>query len=274
MEQNQDWPRRLSASIAAEVRRYRLERGMSTQQLADACAALGHPIARAVLSNLENGRRENVSIAELLVIAKALDIEPIFLMFPLGYEDTVEVLPGQTVATVDAVRWVAGDEGRRWIAAEADLSTATLFQLRQLELLVLQELEQGGKLGLHQEGSAEKIFEEYTEASRRAELDELELHKQRADVERLSQVAQGASLPELLSARSRLAELEDAIEQRTAERMEAGVRYVAAQEWRRTGGLHTLADRLERVQAEITKRGWRPTVPWTKLFDRVSVEEE
>ena len=267
MEQNRDWPRRLSASIAAEVRRHRIERGMSTQQLADACAGLGHPIARAVLSNLENGRRENVSIAELLVVAKALDVEPIFLMLPLGYEDTVEILPGQTVETTEAVRWVAGDEGRRWIAAEADLGAATVFQLRQLELLTLQELRDAGEYGLHEEGSEEAIFKEYAEASRLAQLDDLELAKQKADVDRLSRAAQGASLPELLSARSRLADLEAAIEQRREKRMEAGTRYVAAQEWRRTGGVQPLAGRLERVQAELTKRGWRPTISWTELFD-------
>lgn len=247
---------------------------MSTQQLSDKCASLGLAIPRPVLSNLENGRRENVNIAELLVIAKALDVEPIFIMFPLGYEDTVEVLPGQIVETTEAVRWVAGDEGRRWIAAEADLSTATIFQLRQLELLTLQELEQGARLGLHLEGTAEEISKEYNEASRRAEADDLKLQKLKADVDRLSEAAQGTPLPKLLSARSRLADLEAEIERRRAERTEIGVRHIAAQEWRRTGGLDTLAERLELVQAELTKRGWSPAVPWDKLFESVIAEEE
>lgn len=82
---------------------------MSAQQLADACAELGHPIPRSVLANLESGRRETISVPELLVLAQALRVAPMRLLVPLGHADAVELLPGVEVATTDALRWLRGE---------------------------------------------------------------------------------------------------------------------------------------------------------------------
>jgi transcriptional regulator with XRE-family HTH domain len=127
-----DWPSRLTRVLAGEVRRYRTERKMSAQQLADRCAELGLPIARSVLANLESGRRETLSVAELLVLAKALEVAPILLLFPLGHQDTIEVVPGEQVPVPDAAMWFTGEmswpgstdeEALRWmeISFPADL---------------------------------------------------------------------------------------------------------------------------------------------------------
>lgn len=106
MEQPRDeWAARVSAVIAGEVRRYRTAKGMSAQQTADACAAIGAPIPRSVLSNLENGRRESVSVTEVLTLAKALDVPPIALVFPAGYAETVEALPHVHVDPLEAADW-------------------------------------------------------------------------------------------------------------------------------------------------------------------------
>lgn len=107
-----DWAMRLSQSIAQEVRRNRERLGLSAQQLSDRCREIGLPIHRSVISNFENGRRGNLTIAELLVVAEALEIAPIFLLFPVGFTETIEVLPNDTVTAVDAVKWFAGDRGR------------------------------------------------------------------------------------------------------------------------------------------------------------------
>lgn len=113
MEQEPEgWSRRLSTTIAAEVRRHRVAAGMSTQQLSDKCAALGHEIPRPVLSNLENGRRENVSIAEILVLSAALKITPASLIFPVGYTSEAEPLPGVQAHPLDAVFWFSGESDR------------------------------------------------------------------------------------------------------------------------------------------------------------------
>ncbi|MGW8374239.1 helix-turn-helix domain-containing protein [Streptomyces sp. ODS28] len=110
MEQRSEWAERLAATIAGEVFRYRRNQGLSAQALSDRCTERGMPIPRAVISNLENGRRTNVSVAELLVLAAALDVPPAALAFPVGYTETTEALPDAPVPPFEAVRWFAGEE--------------------------------------------------------------------------------------------------------------------------------------------------------------------
>ena len=109
-EDSQEWPARLTRVIAREITRHRKARGMSVQALSEAVEALGVTIQRPVLSNLENGRRHTISVAEWLVIAAALGIPPAQLLAPAGFEDELEVLPGVTVPTYDALLWLRGTE--------------------------------------------------------------------------------------------------------------------------------------------------------------------
>lgn len=103
-----DWGPRLVAAIAGEVRRYRQRRGLSTQQLAEECARLGYPIKRSVLSNLELGYRETITVRELLVLAAVLRVAPVLLVFPLGREAVSEFLPDMPVDTWAAAQWFGG----------------------------------------------------------------------------------------------------------------------------------------------------------------------
>lgn len=103
-----DWSTRLALSVAREVRRHRQAQGLSAQQLADRCDRLGMPIQRSVLANLESGRRTTVTIAEVLVLARALNVPPGTLIFPAGYEAQTEVLPGAYTEPGFAVEWLAG----------------------------------------------------------------------------------------------------------------------------------------------------------------------
>ncbi|MFE2132271.1 helix-turn-helix domain-containing protein [Streptomyces sp. NPDC059466] len=111
-----DWSARLALGVAREVRRHRQAQGLSAQQLADRCAQIGMPIQRSVLANLESGRRTTVNIAELLVLAHALDVPPGVLLFPVGYEQQTEVLPGGYAEPGFAVEWLAG---RSFLSREA-----------------------------------------------------------------------------------------------------------------------------------------------------------
>lgn len=103
------WPSRIGKAVAAEVRRHRHAQGLSAQQLADRCAALGLPIGRSVLANFESGRRPAVSVPELLVLAKALGVPPIALLFPVGRKDRIEVLPDRAAPTWEAMQWFTGE---------------------------------------------------------------------------------------------------------------------------------------------------------------------
>lgn len=103
------WQDRMTQALAKGVRRRRVERRMSTQQLADKTAELGMAIRRSVLANLENGRRGSVSIDELLILAAALDAAPMDLLYPVGLEEQIEMLPGRTMDSVGIVSWFCGD---------------------------------------------------------------------------------------------------------------------------------------------------------------------
>lgn len=101
---------------------------MSAQQLADRCAELGMPaLNRTTIANLENGRRSSVALAEVLILAAALDVAPAALAFPVGYTAALEYLPGQEAAPLDVLDWFAGT-GRG-----DESALALLRQHRELE---------------------------------------------------------------------------------------------------------------------------------------------
>ncbi|WP_256386260.1 helix-turn-helix domain-containing protein [Protofrankia sp. BMG5.30] len=93
------------------MRHHRRRRGMSAQELADATAALGYPIARSVIANLESGRRSSVLVAELVILAKAIGVPPIVLLYPTGRKDTVEALPGVELPLWTALSWFTAEGG-------------------------------------------------------------------------------------------------------------------------------------------------------------------
>ena len=109
MSTQKDWPARLTASIAGEIRRWRKARHLSAQQLSEACAKLGAEISRATLADLEAGRRAHLSVAELLVLARALDVAPVLLVCPVGAEAEAEILPGQAREPFRAAQWLVGE---------------------------------------------------------------------------------------------------------------------------------------------------------------------
>lgn len=99
-------------------------RGISAQQLAGRCAELGMTsLNRAVLAKLENGRREAVSTAELLVLARALEVAPMLILFPLGQDAATDVAPAHSMPTWEAVRWFYG-LGRECMPAGEDYMTS------------------------------------------------------------------------------------------------------------------------------------------------------
>ncbi len=103
------WGAQLTRSIAEEVKRCRKARSWSAQKLSDECAALGYDFPRSTLADLENGRRSHISVAELLVLARALDIPPVLLVFPVGHQSEAEVFPGEKRPVFRAALWFTGE---------------------------------------------------------------------------------------------------------------------------------------------------------------------
>lgn len=122
-----DWPRALSTRIGAAIRSTREQQNVSASKLAELTRSLGYPIHRVALGRMEEGERD-VTIAELVVIAAALNTVPTALAIPVfapGAEvipatDTtpavdapasapdVEVLPGRPMPPSAAVGWFTG----------------------------------------------------------------------------------------------------------------------------------------------------------------------
>ena len=103
------WAARLTRSVAAEVRRRRREREWSAQQLSDECARLGFDLPRSAIADLENNRRVHFGIPDLLVLARALNVPPLLLVFPVGTGAEAEVLPGEFRAPFRAAQWFGGE---------------------------------------------------------------------------------------------------------------------------------------------------------------------
>lgn len=109
MPEKDSWSARFTRSVAEEVQRHRKARGWSAQKLSNACADLGLDFPRSTLADLENGRRVQLGVTELLVLARALDIPPLLLLFPVGTEEEAEVLPGRARPVFRAAQWFTGE---------------------------------------------------------------------------------------------------------------------------------------------------------------------
>lgn len=107
------WTWSLHQRIAGRIRDARRGR-LSAQQLADATAALGYPITRSQIANYESGRKQSLEIAELLVLAAALGVPPLSLLFPEQPDRQVEMLPGVHTSTLNAMHRFVGDGGPLW----------------------------------------------------------------------------------------------------------------------------------------------------------------
>jgi transcriptional regulator with XRE-family HTH domain len=99
----------LSKQLASRVRKLRIQREWSHDQLAIALNAVGVPWTRQVVAKLENGRRQTLTLEELQGLALVFDVPPLVLLYPAGQNTTVEILPGQAIDAQDAARWFTGE---------------------------------------------------------------------------------------------------------------------------------------------------------------------
>lgn len=101
------WPDEVTARIARAIRDLRGER--SGQWLSDRTAELGHRVSRSTISEIETGRRKSITVADLIILAAALDTVPIALIYPGPYDQDARVLPELEMPQVWAVRWFSGE---------------------------------------------------------------------------------------------------------------------------------------------------------------------
>jgi transcriptional regulator with XRE-family HTH domain len=101
--------------VAARVREVRTRHGLTTAQLAARCAALGAPgLTAQALYKLE-GQRDPakrrprpVTVDELLVLALALDVAPVHLLVPTGYDEDYRITGAVSTRAASARAWIRG----------------------------------------------------------------------------------------------------------------------------------------------------------------------
>ncbi|MFB7419386.1 helix-turn-helix domain-containing protein [Streptomyces sp. NPDC056210] len=104
-----EWEDHVMATVAGAVRRRRKELRWSAQDLADKCEEIGYPIPRNVIANMESGRRATLPLVEVMVLARALRVTPISLIYPVGYVPEVRPLPYEDPrSTWDVLQWFTG----------------------------------------------------------------------------------------------------------------------------------------------------------------------
>ena len=90
------WELELAGRIGAAVHVRRKALNLTAQQLAERTKNLGYPITRVAISKIEgNMRTGKIDVADLLVLAAALDLPTISLLFPGAADQDVEALPGR-----------------------------------------------------------------------------------------------------------------------------------------------------------------------------------
>lgn len=102
-----EWHRATAERVGGAVAKARRVAGLSAQALADRCAELGAPIHRVTVTKIENGRAR-FDLGELLILAQALDVPPMTLVYPDMPDGEVEVLPGVIQTSWEAYRWATG----------------------------------------------------------------------------------------------------------------------------------------------------------------------
>lgn len=133
------WQLDLAGRLGEAVQARRKALNMTALQLAQRTKELGYPITRVAISKIEtNTRAGKFDVAELFVLAAALDIPPVLLLFPgnirpvegYGFGEVHELLPGVKVNDGDSGRWLSGltplpdqdaNVGTRLVAATASV---------------------------------------------------------------------------------------------------------------------------------------------------------
>lgn len=100
----------MAERVGKAVKDRRDKLGLTAQQLAARTAELGYPINRVAISKIEsNARAGKIGLAELTVLAAALDIPPVQLIFPKLVDGMVPVLPNRKMASISAIEWFNGE---------------------------------------------------------------------------------------------------------------------------------------------------------------------
>jgi transcriptional regulator with XRE-family HTH domain len=99
------------AVIADRVGKIREARGMSRDKLAAILQDLGVDWTRLTVNRLEIGRRENITVTELLALCIALQVAPVDLLVPGHWTNqSYQVTPRASAVAENVREWIRGEQ--------------------------------------------------------------------------------------------------------------------------------------------------------------------
>ncbi|WP_426518760.1 helix-turn-helix domain-containing protein [Diaminobutyricibacter sp. McL0618] len=132
---------RSEPSVGARIKLARRERGYrTTHDLADAMR--GGKITSAILENIESGRKADISVSQLLNIARALDVPPSFLLAPIGSPNSTLDLPNLS----DDFDGMSAAEFDCWLSATPASSYRPRLAAERADISILGTLRELGSL--------------------------------------------------------------------------------------------------------------------------------
>lgn len=109
-------PEVMSTTLGSQVSKYRRSARMSAEDLADAA---GTGLTRSIIANLENGRKADLTVQQLLAVAFVLRVSPVDLVFDV--RDPYQRVRLGDAAGLHPAQWLA----HRWFGGDA--LTSELF---------------------------------------------------------------------------------------------------------------------------------------------------
>lgn len=97
-----------TGAIADRVRALRTARRWTAQRLADEMTQVGVEWNRGVVTKLENGHRESVTVAELFALADVFDVSPLSLLLPREASIDYQVTPKVSASAAKVGHWLIG----------------------------------------------------------------------------------------------------------------------------------------------------------------------
>jgi len=147
----------LGEVVAGNVRRWRVDRGLDQQALADRLADLGWPVDRTTVVRIEQGARR-VTVDDLGLLAVALNVPLPLLLLPVHERQNVVLTPAKRTQAVHPWmiwEWMLGNEplpgriasfGDEWRSGAIPLWVYERVRVAQLQLrrLDLERVETSG----------------------------------------------------------------------------------------------------------------------------------
>jgi transcriptional regulator with XRE-family HTH domain len=132
---------RSGTTLGSRIKLARRQRGYrTTRELAEAIP--GGNITAAILENIESGRKSDISVSQLLNIAKALGVPPSMLLAPIGSPNSTLDLPNLS----DDFDAMTAAEFDCWFSATPASSYRPALAAERVEVDILSSLRELGTL--------------------------------------------------------------------------------------------------------------------------------